>query len=466
VASPSAQIVAVRAPRELALRRLAVAGALVALVGVSMVLVAPAPSYDPWSWLLWGRELAEGRLDTREGPAFKPLPVAVTALLSPAGAAAPWLWVALVRAAALVSLGLAYRLGRRLGGSRVTGALAVVAVALCGGFLGTAASGAETPLLLALGLGAVEAWRRERLGWVIACVAGATLLRVEAWPFALAVWVILWRSQPQLRRALAASAVVVPAAWLLPELAGSGDVLRSGSRARVPNPGQPALADVPALAALEDAIELVLWPLWIGVLVLAFEARRATATQARAALVPVAAGAIWIGLVALMAELGFSGEARYSLPGAALIALGGAVGLAGGALPRRSTAVAMLAVALVGVASLARLDYLADLRERQQHGWELASHLDEAISAAGGREAVLGCGRPYVGPLRGPLMAYRLDVRKRDVEPDAPPRPPGVVFRSALEAGNPLTPAVGPGFTRIARHGGWETWRACSVRDP
>ena len=162
-----------------------------------------------------------------------------------------------------------------------------------------------------------------------------------------------------------------------------------------------------------------------------------------------------------MAELGFSGEARYSLPGAALIAVGGAVGLAGGALPRRNAALAMLAVALVGVASLGRLDYLADLRERQQHGWKLATGLDEAIAAAGGREAVLRCGRPYVGPLRGPLMAYRLDVHKREVEPDAPPQPPGVVFRSALEAGNPLTPAVGPGFTRLARHGVWETWSAC-----
>jgi hypothetical protein len=63
-------------------------------------------------------------------------------------------------------------------------------------------------------------------------------------------------------------------------------------------------------------------------------------------------------------------------------------------------------------------------------------------------------------------MAYRLDVRKRDVEPDEPPRPPGVVFRSPLAAGDALTPAVGPGFARIARRGVWETWRACRVRDP
>ena len=40
-----------------------------------------------------------------------------------------------------------------------------------------------------------------------------------------------------------------------------------------------------------------------------------------------------------------------------------------------------------------------------------------------GRERVLACGRPYVGPLKGPLTAYRLDVPKRTVEPDEPPRP-------------------------------------------
>jgi hypothetical protein len=453
-------------PRSSTLLPLVGAAALAGGVAISLLLFAPAPSYDPWSWLLWGRELAGGTLDTREGPAFKPLPVGIAALLAPAGPAAPVLWVALVRAAALIALWLAFRLGRRLGGSNVAGGLAVVAVALCGGFLGTAATGAETPLVLALALGGLEAWRAGRLGWVLAAAIGCALLRVEAWPFALAAGALLWSRRPGLRPALAASALLVPAAWFLPELAGSGDPLRSGERARVPNPGQPALAEVPALASVEEAARLLLWPLWIGVVALAIDVRRGRA--ARAALLPVAAGLAWVGVVAAMAELGFSGEARYSLPGVALVAIGGAVGLAGGAAGlasgargRRRGAVALLAVALVGVAALARLDYVSDLRERQRHAWELASDLDDAIAAAGGRAAVLRCGQPYVGPLRGPLMAYRLDVPKRDVEPDAAPRPPGVVFRSRLDAGAPLTPAVGSGFERVARRGVWETWRAC-----
>ena len=71
---------------------------------------------------------------------------------------------------------------------------------------------------------------------------------------------------------LAALAVLVPAAWFVPEWLGSGDVLRSGARARVPNPGQPALAEVPALASLWAAAKLLLVPLWMGV-VLALRGR-------------------------------------------------------------------------------------------------------------------------------------------------------------------------------------------------
>jgi hypothetical protein len=165
----------------------------------------------------------------------------------------------------------------------------VGAVALCGAFLGTAAAGAETPLLLALGLGAVEAWRRERLGIVLACALGCALLRVEAWPFVALAGVLLWRQAPRMRPALLAAAALVPLAWIVPERIGSGEPFRSAGRARMPNPGQPALADVPALAALGEALRLPLWPLWAGVAILAVDARR---TRDLVPLAPAAAGAV------------------------------------------------------------------------------------------------------------------------------------------------------------------------------
>ncbi len=441
---------------------------------LSLLLVAPAPSYDPWAWLLWGREVSGGGLSTVDGPAFKPLPVAVCALLAPLGSAAPWLWVALVRFAAAVGALLAFGLARRLaGGSRAAGALGAAAVLLCGGLPAYTAAGAEPALVVALALGAVVAWRERRMRVALACAAGCALLRVEAWPFAAAAGVALWRTRPQDRALLAALAFGVPAAWFVPELIGSGDLLRSGARARVPSPGQPALADVPGAAALGAAVALPLWPLWAGVAALlamraradapnpraALAAERGGAPNPRAALALVAAGGGWIALVALMAQAGFSGEPRYALPGAALVALGGAVGLVLAARSRRWAPVA--AAVLVALAAAPRLADLRDVRAEQAYQWRLAGDLADAVEAAGGADAVLACGRPYVGPLRGPLMAYRIGVAKHVVEPDARPQPPGMVFRSALHRASAPAPAAPPRFAEVARTGTWQVLADC-----
>ena len=231
------------------------------LAVASTLVVAAVPSYDPWAWLLWGREVAGGTLSTAEGPAFKPLPVAVCALLAPFGDAAPWLWVTLVRVAAAVAAVLAFGLARRLaGGSRLAGALAALGVLLCGALPAMTAAGADPALVLALGLGAAAAWTAGRPGLALGLGAACGLVRVEAWPFLLVAAAVAWRREPRLRAPIAAAAVLVPAAWLLPEWLGSGDLLRSSDRALIPNPGQPALADVPALASLGDAVALPLWP--------------------------------------------------------------------------------------------------------------------------------------------------------------------------------------------------------------
>ena len=461
---------------------MAVAAALAAL---SLALVAPAPSYDPWMWLLWGREVAEASLDTRDGPAFKPLPVAVCALLAPLGAAAPVAWVLLVRTAGLVAVYLAWRVGRRLaGGSRLAGALGAAAVLLCGRLIGFTASGTEPALVLAAALGGVEAWAAGRHRLALACAAACGLLRVEAWPFLLAGGVVLWRRAPQHRPALGLAAVLIPAAWFVPEWLGSGDLLRSGARARIPNPGQPALAAVPALASLRTGLALVPWPLWAGVAALAVAAGRerraahpravgaaarrpgrSTAAAARPALVLGGAGAAWLLLVALMAQAGFSGEPRYALPGAALIGIAGAVGLGSLAArrPRHTAprAVALAAALLLAVPAAVHVAELPALRAAQTYQWRLAAELADVIGAAGGRASVLACGTPFVGPRRGPVMAYTLRVRKAAVEPDDPPRAPGMVFRSRLTADAPPAPAAPATFAPVARTPRWRVLAAC-----
>jgi hypothetical protein len=417
----------------------------VAVAALSALVIAPAPSYDPWAWLLWGREIVHGTLSTAEGPAFKPLPVAAGALLAPLGEAAPVAWVIVARTGTVLAVLLAFRLGRELGGT-VAGVVAAVAVALTGDLIGYSAAGAEPGWTIALALAGAEAWRTGRARAALACGVGCALLRVEAWPFLLAFGIVLWRRRPQDRPLLAACAVAVPALWFVPELLGSGDLLRSGSRARMPNPGQPATEAVPALAALREAAALLLWPLWAGALF-----------APRAARPLLFAGLAWIALVAVMAQAGFSGEPRYSLPGGALVAIAGAAGLV--AVARERRAVAALAAALLLVAAAPKLAGLPDLRSDQAYQRHLAADLRDAIGVAGGRDALLACGRPYVGELRGPLLAYHLDVEKRRVQFD--PRPPGAVFRSRIAPGAPVEPAVSRAFTPRAQAGRWTVLVAC-----
>src|SRR3954466_11637319 len=92
-----------------------VVGVCTALALLSLTLPTTA-TYDPWAWLIWGREVIHLDLDTNFGPSWKPLPVVFTALFALVPSAAPALWVAVARAGALVAIVLSFRLGRRLGG--------------------------------------------------------------------------------------------------------------------------------------------------------------------------------------------------------------------------------------------------------------------------------------------------------------------------------------------------------------
>ena len=381
--------------------------AALAAAALSLLVVPAAPSYDAWSWLLWGRELAHGGLSTAGGPAWKPLPAVVCALLAPLGSGAPVVWVVLGRAGAFAAVAFGWRLG---------GWLAAVGVALTGGFLSLAVEGNSEGLLLALALAGVLLAMEGRSRWAVACFVGCALLRVETWP--VLVVLALWQGW---RWRLVWVSLGVLVAWFVPEWLASGELLRSADRARVPNPGQPALADVPLLASVGDAAPLLFWPLVVGAV---FAWRWALA------------GVAWIVLVALMAQAGFSGEWRYAVPGAALIAIAGGIGLA--SRPRLAAALAVPVVLLAAV----RVADLPPLRERELARAELASDLRKAVEDGGGAQRLLRCGRPYVGRYRGPLLAYALDVEKRRVDADGVPVQRGVVFRSFTDADAAPAPAA------------------------
>src|SRR3954454_14598432 len=200
VTADTVELVRVRVPAAVA--------CIVLTTALSALLIAPAAGYDPWAWLLWGREVASLSLSTQEGPAFKPLPVAVCTVLSLLGPAAPVAWVLIARAGAVVAVWVAYR---------AAGALSAAAVALTGAFLAYTAGGAETGWTTAFVLLALLAWRDGRVRAAIVWGFACALLRVEAWPFQALAGVVAWRRNPELRGLLVACAVAVPALWFVPE---------------------------------------------------------------------------------------------------------------------------------------------------------------------------------------------------------------------------------------------------------
>src|SRR4051794_16727402 len=142
---------------------LATALVAVSLALPALTLLAPSsPSYDPFAWIVWGRELMPGAggppFGLAGGPSWKPLPVLFTAPFSLAGDAAPALWLLLARAALLLAVAGACAVAMRLAagaGARgaplaraVAGVVAALALLLLAGLVSLAWRGASEPLLL------------------------------------------------------------------------------------------------------------------------------------------------------------------------------------------------------------------------------------------------------------------------------------------------------------------------------
>ena len=100
----------------------------------ALSLLGPSnPTYDPWAWIIWGREITHLDLNTVSGPSWKPLPVLFTTVFSLFGDdAAPNLWLVIARAGGLLAIAMAYRLGARLGGWPA-GVIAALALLLADG---------------------------------------------------------------------------------------------------------------------------------------------------------------------------------------------------------------------------------------------------------------------------------------------------------------------------------------------
>ena len=295
---------------------------LAACAGLALLstLLPWALAFDPEAWLVWGREALRLDLSTEGGPSWKPLPVLATAPLSLLGDGAPWAWLVVARTGGLLALAGAWRLALRLGGR---GWAAAALVALSPWWLFNTALGNSEGLLAAAVLWAALAHLEGRHRAALVLALAAALLRPEAWPFlgVYAAWLV--RERLERPAVVAAFLLAVPVAWCVPELLSSGEPFRAADAALgTPSAEAAANADVPGLQVLLDAAELATIPVTL-LFLLATAPRNAswerTTSRTRRALGLAALG--WVALVAIMAQAGFAGTPRYSVPAAAMAAV-------------------------------------------------------------------------------------------------------------------------------------------------
>ncbi len=465
-------------PRTDALRRgvarrvpvpVAIVAGSVVLAALSLLLPS-APTYDPWAWIVWGREITELDLDTVDGPSWKPLPVLFTTVFALAGDAAPDLWLLVARAGAIAGVPLAFLLAHRLAGP-VAGAAVAAGLALAPWSVRNGALGNSEGLLIALLFATILAHLDRRRGWAFVLALSVGMLRPEAWPF-VGLYA-LWLLYDERRRLpwVAAGLLSLPVVWLGPELWGSGNALRASDRAQQPNPDSPAFADNPALEVVDNAIGMIPWAAVAGVVavLVLVAARRAPRGRGALAAGLAAIAATWIVLVALMTSNGFSGNSRYLMPPAALLIVLGAAGLvwAVGAVwrgrPRGTAVLAVAAVAAIVAFAAQDADDVPDQLRGVEYQAELADGLGRVVEKAGGAARLRGCGRAYTNPFLVPQVAWHLDVHAQQVDLDPDEERPAVVFHvKHVQSARGRAPAWAKrGRTELAREGTWIVTADC-----
>ena len=408
-----------------------------------------ALSFDAWSWLVWGRELGRLDLHTVGGPAWKPLPALVDAVLAPLGSAAPVLWLFVVRVAALLALVVAFRLGKRLGGT-IGGVVAVVGLVFERDAFSSVGLGTSEWLLGLFVLVAVERALsgRERQGFV--ALYGAALLRPEAWVFlaGFGAWLV-WRD----RRAwwwVVGLGVLLPVVWFGADLWGAGDLGRSSARAKLPDRtslrGLPGAEERITPVLLEELIP----PVLAGVVLALARGERMVRWLAWG-------GLAWIALDLLLVLVGgYAGSARYFFGAFAVLAVA-AGGAWGRVLAGRPRWVVVGAVLVLASAVGRGIEWAPDARSVGRAA-SLRVHLIEGVRAAGGRGRLLGCRRVASQSAQVSLVAWTLDVRLASLATRAGPGPVLQAEGTARQPG--LAPPVDPARPTWARAGPWRI-RGC-----
>jgi hypothetical protein len=337
------------------------------------------PSYDPWSWLIWGREIfhaltgtgpaVDGSLHIAGGSSWKPLPVIFTTVFALFGSAQPNLWLLVARAGAVLTVLMSVKLTVRatwglvsqsrpgirliehsamgrtvaLTPAVLAGAAALVCTALTRRFPGNMMLGYSEGVMTAVFLIALErAWDgHPRQAFALGIVP--CLDRPELWPIwgLFGLWLI-WRDRGA-RLLVVGLGGLMLALWVVPQKLGhgSGGILGLATHAQK---NHSAASAVNSTFPFWTELSRTLWPLIIErlefaalILIavsgfwLARSRRRlggwsAAGHRHPAALATALLGLLgflwWLGIAA-ETQAGFAGNPRYAVIGVMCICVCG-----------------------------------------------------------------------------------------------------------------------------------------------
>ncbi len=464
-----------------------VAASILVAATIGAVFGRVALSYDSYFSLLWGSDLAHGRVPQYElsfAPTPHPLMNVVGALLSLLGRSADdalWAIVLLSGGALCVAV---FLVGREIAGWAV-GALAAALVATMMPLLQFAATASVDVPAAALLMWAVALEiRRPRRGTpVLALLALAGLLRPEAWLLSAAYW--LWLALGSSRRQLIARACLAasaPLAWILSDAAVTGDPFWSSHRTAAKAAEAASNVGLAGLTAVPRHIGGLLWVpasaaavagVAIGVSLLGRREGLApgASTLRRRVGVPLALLALsGVGTLA-MAVAGQPILQRYFVFPAAILSVFAALAALGWMTIREDTRERRLWRA--GVVALAfavflpsEVDRIADLRTQMRADRALERPLAALVAQPAAAAAMRACRPIYLAAGQFvPATAYFAGLRPSAFSADpARPAPDGlfIVTAPSVTVSRPApAPQIPPQYRPLARNATWIAIGGC-----
>ena len=474
------------------------------VLGSLSLLYPSTPSYDPWGWLLWGREILHLKLNTVGANSFKPLPVLFTLPFALFGKAQPDLWLVVARAGAIFAIAMAFRLAARLTlwfgittGGRLTvsraisygpavlaGAIAALSILISPEYIRDGAIGYSECLGAGLVLLAIDRHLDDKPRQTFIIGFFPALDRPEVWPFWGLYGLYLWRRDPGARKLIIALFALAPALWFLPEVWGSGQIFRGVTHDLHPPKGAPAavVTKCPFCTELKAAsqvslsrVKIVTVLMAVGAAIAIWRALRERTSDLAAAvreqarrpagivLALAVLGVAWFVEIAAMKQYGFSGNQRYLIIGGAMIVVVGGVGWGlaawklGDLLGRWISPAPGAAVAVTAVSALFLFfpgwvgTHLKahQLNRALHYQAELRHDVNAIIHEAGGAKAVLACGRVETENYQVPMVAWYLGVESVDVSDEIPlsvadKDAPNVIFQTRDTGTATLLPLVPP----------------------